>query len=339
MNENIQNFLDRNIEDPDLQYGVLIDGAWGCGKTFFIQSWLKEYDNLGKEYKINVLDTRHIDILVSNIKEGESLDNYLYWQVKDQEMPLWKKLENYLELSNEEFEQLYGKVENVFYNASNEELGVDSKIGIIYLFFQLEDIGIREVSEKFYNAAIDYFEMLVGNLRDISDFNSLRSVKNQQSRYFAEEGVDICEHRNEFEKVVNNMFLTRGKVIFNMVTRLLENLTFENVSKLNDMLDEKDPGMNKIYRDIPYFKYVDVEKVASAILNADNRTRKAFYTFLDHRYGFSTRYILSEELKEESDKLEDIHLLLIEGIGEKALIDKRLINMIMDAIKKIITQK
>ena len=49
--------------------------------------------------------------------------------------------------------------------------------------------------------------------------------------------------------------------------------------------------------------------------------------------------ILSEELKAESDKLEDIHLLLIEGIGEKALIDKRLINMIIDATKKILTQK
>lgn len=304
-----------------------------------ISSLRSKYDNLGKEYKINVLDTRHIDILISNIKEGESLDNYLYYQVKDLEMPSWKKLENYLELSNEEFKQLYGEVENVFYNASNEEIGVDSKIGIIYLFLHLEDIGVREVSDKFYKAAIDYFEMLVGNLKDSSDFNSLRSIKNQQSRYFAEEGVDIYEHRNEFEKVVNNMFLNRGKVIFNMVTRLLENLTFENVSKLDDMLDEKDPGMNKIYRDIPYFKYVDVEKVASCILNTDNRTRKAFYSFLDHRYGFSARHILSEELKEESDKLEDIHLLLIEGMGDKSLIDKRLINMILDALKKILTQK
>ena len=138
-----------------------------------------------------MLDTRHIDTLISNIKEGESLDNYLYWQVKDLEMPSWKKLEDYLELSNDEFERLYDEVENVFYNASNEELGVDSKIGIIYLFLHLEDIGVREVSDKFYKAAIDYFEMLVGNLRGSSDFNSLISIKNQQSRYFAEEGVDI----------------------------------------------------------------------------------------------------------------------------------------------------
>lgn len=204
-----------------------------------ISTLRSKYDNLGKEYKLNVLDTRHIDILISNIKEGESLDNYLYYQVKDLEMPSWKKLEDYLELSNEEFEQLYGEVEDVFYKASNEEIGVDSKIGIIYLFFQLENIGIREVSDKFYKAAIDYFEMLVGNLKDSSDFNSLRSIMHQQSRYFLEEGVEICEHRNEFEKVFNNMFLNRGKVIFNMVTRLLENLTFENVSRLDTMLDEK----------------------------------------------------------------------------------------------------
>lgn len=298
-----------------------------------------KYDSLGKEYKINVLDTRHIDILISNIKEGESLDNYLYWQVKDLEMPSWKKLENYLELSNEEFERLYDEVVNVFYNASNEELGVDSKIGIIYMFLHFEDIGVREVSDKFYKEAIDYFEMLVGNLKDSSDFNSLRSIMHQQSRYFTEEGVDICEHRNEFEKVVNNMFLDQGKMIFNMVTRLLENLSFENVSMLDTMLDENDPGMNKKYRDIPYFEYVDVEKVASAILNADNRTRKAFYTFLDHRYGFSARYILSEELKVESDKLEEIKHILNESIDGKELVDKRLINMIITAIIKIITQK
>ena len=45
MNENIRNFLDCYIKDPDPQYGVLIDGAWGCGKTFFVQSWLKGLAN------------------------------------------------------------------------------------------------------------------------------------------------------------------------------------------------------------------------------------------------------------------------------------------------------
>lgn len=41
MNENICNFLNSYIEDSDPRYGVLLDGAWGCGKTFFVQSWIK----------------------------------------------------------------------------------------------------------------------------------------------------------------------------------------------------------------------------------------------------------------------------------------------------------
>ena len=322
-----------------LSIGPALEKTLSENERKALSSLRTKYDNLGKEYMLNVLDIRHIDILIRNIKKGESLDSYLYWQVKDQEMPSWKKLENYLDMSNEEFVRLYDEVENVFYTAPKDEIDVDSKIGIIYMFFHLEDIGVKEVSEQFFKAAIEYFEILVGNLSSNSDFNSLRSIKNQQSRYFIEDGIEICERRNAFEKAVNEMFLGRGELIFKSVTQMLENLTFENVSKLDAMLDDDDPGMNKKYRDIPYFKYADTEKIALGILNTDNRTRKAFYTFLDHRYGFSSRYILSEELKAESDKLEEIHLLLIEGIEDKTLIDKRLINMIIIAIIKIITQK
>lgn len=40
MNENIINFLNRYVADPDPQYAVLLEGKWGCGKTFFINNWL-----------------------------------------------------------------------------------------------------------------------------------------------------------------------------------------------------------------------------------------------------------------------------------------------------------
>ena len=40
MNENIANFLDGYMLNPDPQYAVMLTGRWGCGKTFFINSWL-----------------------------------------------------------------------------------------------------------------------------------------------------------------------------------------------------------------------------------------------------------------------------------------------------------
>lgn len=43
MNEDVLRFLDKYKDDPDPQYAVLLDGKWGCGKTFFIKSWLDTF--------------------------------------------------------------------------------------------------------------------------------------------------------------------------------------------------------------------------------------------------------------------------------------------------------
>ena len=38
MNRNILTFLNEYAEIPDPQYAIMLRGAWGCGKTFFIQT-------------------------------------------------------------------------------------------------------------------------------------------------------------------------------------------------------------------------------------------------------------------------------------------------------------
>lgn len=42
-NENIRNFLNAYVMNPDPCYAVMLKGKWGCGKTFFIDGWLKAY--------------------------------------------------------------------------------------------------------------------------------------------------------------------------------------------------------------------------------------------------------------------------------------------------------
>ena len=43
MNENIVNFLNGYMMNPDPQYAVLLKGKWGCGKTHFINHWIDAY--------------------------------------------------------------------------------------------------------------------------------------------------------------------------------------------------------------------------------------------------------------------------------------------------------
>lgn len=43
MNENIVNFLNGYMMNPNPQYAVLLKGKWGCGKTHFINHWIDAY--------------------------------------------------------------------------------------------------------------------------------------------------------------------------------------------------------------------------------------------------------------------------------------------------------
>lgn len=42
MNKGIKTYLEEYVKRPDPQFAVLIKGEWGCGKTHFINEWIKE---------------------------------------------------------------------------------------------------------------------------------------------------------------------------------------------------------------------------------------------------------------------------------------------------------
>ena len=44
MNTDVSKFLNEYVTYPDPQYAVLLTGKWGCGKTFFIKKWIKDYE-------------------------------------------------------------------------------------------------------------------------------------------------------------------------------------------------------------------------------------------------------------------------------------------------------
>ena len=44
MNESVFSFLNYYTSSPNPQYAVMLRGNWGSGKTFFIQRWLKSFE-------------------------------------------------------------------------------------------------------------------------------------------------------------------------------------------------------------------------------------------------------------------------------------------------------
>lgn len=52
-NKDITSFLNEYVQIRDPQYAVMLKGAWGCGKTFFIQQWIKTLNSDTENDKLN----------------------------------------------------------------------------------------------------------------------------------------------------------------------------------------------------------------------------------------------------------------------------------------------
>lgn len=49
MNEGISSFLTNYIRLDDPQYAIMLNGKWGCGKTYYVNHWINDYKEDNKE--------------------------------------------------------------------------------------------------------------------------------------------------------------------------------------------------------------------------------------------------------------------------------------------------
>lgn len=80
MNENIVNFLNGYMLNPDPQYAVLLKGKWGCGKTHFINHWIDTYQKQEAEDK--VLEPVYVSLYgLSEIKQITTAINRVLYPI------------------------------------------------------------------------------------------------------------------------------------------------------------------------------------------------------------------------------------------------------------------
>ena len=51
MNEGISSFLAYYVSMDDPQYATMINGMWGCGKTYYVNHWINDYKEDNKEMR------------------------------------------------------------------------------------------------------------------------------------------------------------------------------------------------------------------------------------------------------------------------------------------------
>lgn len=91
MNELISKYLSDYMHNPDPQYAVMLKGEWGCGKSFFVNKWIKEYTSAVEE---ECLEPIYVSLygLKDTSQITESIDRVLHPFLYSKRAKLTKKL-------------------------------------------------------------------------------------------------------------------------------------------------------------------------------------------------------------------------------------------------------
>lgn len=163
MNEDIIRFLDKYKDDPDPQYAVLLDGKWGCRKTFFIKSWLDTFqteneDELAPMYVslFGVQTVKQINDTINGLlfpfmnskvyKIGKTITkmvasaalrfNVDYGGDKKSDGTIDFKLDPLMDLLNDKKEELKGRRILIFDDLERANIGVKELYGYINRFVE-----------------------------------------------------------------------------------------------------------------------------------------------------------------------------------------------------------
>lgn len=163
MNEDILRFLEKYKDDPDPQYAVLLDGKWGCGKTFFIKSWLDTFqteneDELAPMYVslFGVQTVKQINDTINGLlfpfmnskvyKIGKTITNMVasaalrfnvdYDGDKKSDGTVDFKLDPLMDLLNDKKEELKGRRILIFDDLERANIGVKELYGYINRFVE-----------------------------------------------------------------------------------------------------------------------------------------------------------------------------------------------------------
>ena len=91
----IESEVIRYLGDTNYRYAILIEGEWGCGKTYFVlndlQTAIKKYESAHTKRNI-----RYISLY--GCKSIEEIEENLYWSIIDEQF--YKKYEQIIRSEN-----------------------------------------------------------------------------------------------------------------------------------------------------------------------------------------------------------------------------------------------
>ena len=296
--EKILDVLNKYIENPKMQYAILIDGDWGSGKTYFIKTkFVKNNKNI-------------IYIPLNGIKNREDIDKKIYYKILENNMPE--------KITKSKGFSAFKKTSGAIFVISNEIIKNVFKIDIsgvknlnaseiISLFKNISDYVIvfddlerceMPISETL-GYINDYVEhknvkcVIVANEQEINKINydnnyelKVMSCLNDNIDYGEKQGKDIFTKINNEEnkkvdipKIKNRILnMYDGNKKYKAIKEKLIGITIKYIPDINKVYDELIVEYKKKNKDLYEFLKENKNKCINIIkLNNCNNIRTMIF--------------------------------------------------------------
>ena len=249
-----------------------------------ISNLQNKYSSIANKYRIEVLDISHVKQIIHEIETGQSLKAYVEISLNQLhgKVSLQDKLSEFVNLSNNEFEQAYNELVSDIKTGRSYNLHVLGRSLALLVFFDHKMIHtIAEDTVSHAKDMIAHFYMSIENKDDLYKARNAfyQGISSYGRFYEYPLGKDISDFATE-------MFEQRNNELKNKMEEALLTINNNNIVRLIELSSESTPDHSSDYRMTSIFKNIDADIFSERILNLNNKSIREFCQFLSLHYVF-----------------------------------------------------
>lgn len=303
-----------------------LSGIFGDNETKDkVSKFQGKYSSIIERYKVDVLDNDCIKQIIREIETGCSIKEYIEGLLSQRQgnMSVQDKLADFVNLSNDEFEKEYKKLEEDLKNNQIKTPYLMGRSMALFLYFDYKKIytissdlisAVKEHISKFYQSIND---------KEILYRDNIAFCRGLGSYY----GHYDSQTQNDFLHFTKELFEKKESELKDKIEETLLNLDNKNVETLKEFCDKSVPGQHRNYKQISIFKNIDANILADNVLHLDNKGLISLCEFLSLHYDFSYRLSVEcDYYKDDLVTLQQLYEISKEELLNRVRVDKYILE-------------
>jgi Cdc6-like AAA superfamily ATPase len=249
-----------------------------------ISNLQNKYSFIANKYRIEVLDSSHVKKIIHEIETGQSLKAYVEISLNQLQgkVSLQDKLAEFVNLSNEEFEQAYNELVCEINTGKSPNLYVLGRSLALLVFFNYK--MIHTIAGDTVSHAKDMIAHFYASIDNKEDLYKARNAFYQGiSSYGRFYDYPLGKAISDF---ATEKFEQRNNELKNKMEEALLIINNDNVSRLIELSSESTPDHSCDYRMTSIFKNIDAETFCERILKLNNKSIREICQFFSLHYEF-----------------------------------------------------